>query len=366
MPQIICVSPHPWGQGPNRVGNLVRWLPQAEVLFFEPAQSRLSSLRRPREGGRVAKQVLAFTLPTGVPANEEAPARIARRSRQNAAFIRQCMAEHDFDRPVLWLRCPDQVELAFLLPECGGLIYDCDQDWSRLPPEWEATLAGEADVVFAASEQLQEHLSQYSDNVALLPNGVDYPLFSQAAASYPTVPADLSRIPQPVFGYLGRVDDFTQLGPAYQAAAAHPEWSFVFVGPFSRQNPGCSAMRRQKNVFLLGEKSLPSLPRYLAGFDVCFTLLDERDPAPPLASEQLYQYLASGKPTVTMLSGDSEPFYGDVVYTAHFDIEFISACALALEEDGDAFARRRTAYAAAADWRLRGDYLEQMFDANGF
>lgn len=344
----------------------MRWLPQAEVLFFEPAQSRLSSLRRPREGGRVAKQVLAFTLPTGVPANEEAPARIARRSRQNAAFIRQCMAEHDFDRPVLWLRCPDQVELAFLLPECGGLIYNCDQDWSRLPPEWEATLAGEADVVFAASEQLQEHLSQYSDNVALLPNGVDYPLFSQAAASYPTVPVDLSRIPQPVFGYLGRVDDFTQLGPAYQAAAAHPEWSFVFVGPFSRQNPGCSAMCRQKNVFLLGEKSLPSLPRYLAGFDVCFTLLDERDPAPPLASEQLYQYLASGKPTVTMLSGDSEPFYGDVVYTAHFDIEFISACALALEEDGDAFARRRTAYAAAADWRLRGDYLEQMFDANGF
>lgn len=336
------------------------------MLYFEPPQPFFSSLCRPREGTKVAPNVTAFTLPTSIPADEEAAMRIDRRSRQNAAFIRRCMTEHLFEHPLLWLRCPDQVGLIYELEECDGLIYDCDRLWPQFPRLWESELAGEANIVFAASPALRTHLLPYSDNVAVMPNGVDYSLFSQAADEHSNYPTDLQRIFRPVFGYLGTVGDFTLLEPVVHAASAHPEWSFVFVGSFSRRNPFFRPLSRQKNVFFLGEKSLPSLPRYLSGFDVCFTLLDDRDQTPILVPEQLYRYLSSGKPIVAMAAANTAPFYADVVHSAHFDIEFISSCEIALEEDTPTLAPLRLRHGAQADWAVRGKQLVQILDANGF
>lgn len=367
MTQIVCVSHSRWDIGPNRVKNLIKWLPDADVLYFEPAQPFFSKLNRPREGKKVEKNVTAFTLPQNISTDEEAPTRIARRSKRNAAYIRKCMEEHSFEHPLLWLRCPDEVELAFELSECDGLLYDCDKDWSHLAShDWEAVLCSEADVVLAASSTLRARLLEYNDNIALIPNGLDYDLFSRSAKTYPSFPADLQGIPHPVFGYLGEVGDFVQLGPVFHAASTHPEWNFVFVGSYSRLNPRFPALKKLDNVHFLGKKSLPSLPRYLAGFDICISLLNDRDPEPALVSEQLYQYLSSGKPIVSMAAGNTQPFYSDVVYAAHFDIEFVNSCQFALEENSRTAAERRLQYAVEADWAVRGEKLVRIFEANGF
>ena len=55
----------------------------------------------------------------------------------------------------------------------GGVVYDCARDWSHLPARWESDLCLDADVSFAASPELAEHLSPCSDNVVLLPNGAN-------------------------------------------------------------------------------------------------------------------------------------------------------------------------------------------------
>jgi hypothetical protein len=367
LTQIICVSHELWDAAPCRVQNLLQWLPNAEVLFFEPEQPLLSRFRRPREGFRVSENVIAFTLPCSIPVNEEASARLVRQSKRNAAFMRKCIQERGFDRPVLWLRCPDQVEVAFeLRQQCKGLIYDCDRAWKEFPREWESILCEEADVSFAASESIRNRLSAYSDNVALIPNGLDYSLFMQAAKKYTSFPADLQAISAPIFGFLGEVTDFTQLAPIYHAATAHPNWQFVFVGAYSRRNAGYPQLKRLGNVHFLGAKSLPSLPRYLAKFDVCLGLLDERLPVLETVSEQLYRYLASGKPAVMMQTEGELSYFPDVIYTAHFDIEFEQVCQQALEEDSSAMAQRRIQYASESDWRSRGQELVQILDTNGF
>ena len=59
------------------------------------------------------------------------------------------------------------------------MVYDCDRDWFDLPPRWESDLALAADVVFAASPGLADHLSPCNDNIALLPNGVNFPMFTR-------------------------------------------------------------------------------------------------------------------------------------------------------------------------------------------
>lgn len=365
--QIVCVSHVIWERA-VRFQKLLEALEGAEVLFFEPEQPVLSRLRRPREGLKLAEGVTAYTLPASIPGGEEGSVQITQRSRKNVAFIRRCMEEQGFESPMLWLTCPDQAGVLYEFSEARGVVYDCVRDWRGYPYDWEAAVTEESDVVLAASEDIRRRLTGLSDSVALLPNGVDYARFSQAAEGFPSLPADLQRIPSPVLGCLGEVSGFTVLSPVLLAAQSHPNWSFVFVGPYSRRNPLFSKLNRMENVWFLGEKSPATLPRYLSGFDVCFSLLSEQNQNPTVIPEQIYQYLASGKP-VAMLSGEGLDWLQqkeDLVTACHFDYEFSMGLEtlLELELDPDR-QRRQMEYACKADWRVRADQLRELLAASG-
>ncbi len=358
--QIVCISNTLWERS-ERFRRLIGDLGACEVLFFEPEQPLLSRQRRPREGYKVAEHITAYTLPASVPPGEEGSAQITQRSRRNVAFVQSCMQDQGFERPLLWLTCPDQAGLLYEFPEYRGVIYDCVQDWKGYPYDWEAAITEEADVVLAASEELQKQLSRLSNSVVLLPNGVDYARFSQAAQGFPALPADLRRIPSPVMGYLGEVDGFTMLSPVLLSAQSHPDWSFVFVGPYSKRNPLFSRLNRLDNVYFLGEKSPSTLPRYLSGFDVCFSLLSERSPDPSVVPEQIYQYLASGKP-VAMLTGGRLDALDKVLVTAcHFDLEFSVSLETLLELEMDPARKlQQMDFARASDWQLRARQLRSL------
>jgi glycosyltransferase involved in cell wall biosynthesis len=338
------------------------------VLFFEPEQPLLSRKRRPREGFRVSEQVTAYTLPATVPGGEEGSVRITQRSRRNVAFVQSCMQDQGFENPLLWLTCPDQAGLLYEFSSARGVVYDCDRDWPDFPYDWEAAITEEADVVLTASPELRSRLSPLSDSVALLPNGVDYTAFSQAAEGFPNLPTDLHRLPSPVLGTLGEVTGFTLLSPVLLSAQSHPDWSFVFVGPYSKRNPLFSRLNRLDNVHFLGEKSAATLPRYLSGFEVCFSLLSERNRNPNVISEELYRYLAAGKP-VAMLSGgalDELDKMEDLVTACHFDYEFSVTLESLLELEPDPERRQRQMdYARQADWGVRQQELRELLSASG-
>lgn len=365
--QIVCISYAVWERA-ERFQRLIEGLEGVQVLFFEPEQPLLSKLRRPREGFRVSDHVTAYTLPASVPAGEEGSVRITQRSRRNAAFVQSCMEEQGFEHPLLWLTCPDQAGLLYEFNGDRGVVYDCDRDWQGFPYDWEAALTEEADVVLAASPELKKRLSPLSDRVALLPNGVDFADFARAADGFPSLPADLHRIPSPVLGTLGEVTGFTMLSPVLLSAQSHPNWSFVFVGPFSKRNPLYARLSRMDNVHFLGEKSPSTLSRYLSGFEVCFSLLSERRPNPNVISEELYRYLAAGKP-VAMLSGgalDELDKNEDLVTACHFDYEFSVTLEGLLELEPDPQRRRRQMdYARQADWGLRQRQLRELLSAGG-
>lgn len=362
---IVCLANARWDDAPRRLANLLGPLHEmdVEVLFFEPALPFFSSARRPREGKLVAPGVTAYTLPAFVDWTEDGLSQTDRLTSRNARYIQKCMADNRCNMPLLWLCCPNGLALLDLLPY-EGLVYDCDEDWSVFPESWEKALCGEADVVFAASEPLRQRLEPFSSNVALLTNGVDYALFRAAGQTFDAYPADLASIPRPIFGYLGKVDDFTDLDAICYVARSCPQWSFVFVGPFSRLNPGYSTLKRLKNVHLLGEKSQATLPRYLSRFDVCLEPFPGRNESPDVLSERVYQYLTSGHPIAAMTENELEQL-PDAIYYARFDIEFLSACRFALEEQSSELAARRKAYAQAADWDVLSQELVRILESSG-
>ncbi|MCD8160240.1 MAG: hypothetical protein LUE61_03490 [Clostridiales bacterium] len=356
MVQIVSIPNYRWQPFPSRLRRLPGALEEAELMVFEPAIGPFDwgerRWRNPKEGCRLNKRVTLFTLPCSVSVTEDYETRAPGECKRIGAFIRSALAQYGWEAPLLWCGSPTCAGYFEDIPH-SGLIYDCDRSWDGLAPgEWEAVLCDGADVVFAASPFLEEQLSPFCHNLALVPNGFDDALFAPSIGDGLRTPHDLADIPHPIFGMLGSCGEGTNLAPLIYAAKAQPDWSFVLAGSVSRYNPGFSALAQLPNVHVLGEKSYVSLPHYLGHFDVCLSLPGS-DAEESVLPETFYACLQTGRPIVTLTAGPELDQYGDVVYPAHFDIEFLDACRRALAETGETLPRIRKSYAGEASWSER-------------
>ena len=73
----------------------------------------------------------------------------------------------------------------------------------------------------------------------------------------------MRRIPKPIFGFVGALQECIEYRFLETAAKTHPEWSFVFIG---RENAGVdlSKLRAMQNCHLLGLKPNEQLPAYIS------------------------------------------------------------------------------------------------------
>ena len=241
------------------------------------------------------------------------------------------------------------------------MVYDCAREWSELPIRWESDLALAADVIFAASYGLIDRLSPCNDNIALLPNGANYPMFAQNRLE---CPPELRNLAGPVLGYAGTIWRDLDLAPVLLCARQMPRCTFLFLGRRER-NPALSALEKLRNVYFLGQCPPGEVPDYLDRFDVCMSLPRLHDPENDVVSTQVYEYLSAGQPVVALYRRDQVEPFPDVIYAAHTPEEFAGLCRRALSETGDWAKNRRRAHGAAAAWSCRAEEVERMLEANG-
>ncbi len=358
MKQYIVVSYTSWRTTPSRTQQLAARLRDSEVLFFQPSRPGRS---HKDPGRQVRPNVTVYNLPPLRAIPENAGLLLRHAWKGQAAWIRRAALRHGFRTPVLWTTHPQQV---YLLDQLSprGLVYDCDADWSDLPPQWEGDLAAAADVVFAASPGLLDRLSPCNANIALVPNGVNYPMFSRPSLE---VPADLRDAAGPVLGWVGRIDPGLDLSPVEYAALEHPEWTFALVGRTSGDCPGLSRLERLENVRLLGWKAAVEVPDYVARFDVCLDLPRREADFSGVLPRRIYEYLSTGKPIVTLLAPEQVEEFPDVIYGAHSPAEYCRLCERALDEDPAWVAPRRRNYGAAAAWSRRAKEVQRILGAIG-
>lgn len=359
MAQIVCISYIPWRSAPSRSQELLSHIPEAEVLFFQPASSRRADAAA---GRQVLPNITVYPLPASLYLAEARP----RTYRKALDFIQHCMDAHSFEEPLLWACTPMAANLMEELP-CRGLVYDCDRIWQELPVSWESNLAYRADLILAASPGLEERLSLCNDNIACIPPGVDFPLFSMVGQTRLPFPADLKplTILGPVLGYLGPIDARLNLTPVLTAAQAHPDWQFVFIGKCHPRNPFLRKVKALENIHLLGSRPSAVLPDYISRFDVCFDLLHATDPEDDVIPSRIYAYLLSGKPMVVMHLRYATPIFPDVVHNAETSAEFLQQCEKALGEQNHWARGRRKKYGATAAWANRYRETCELLDVNG-
>ena len=360
MKQILCLSMEPWSGSPGRTQQLICRIKDAQILYFSPAAGRLDRSFR-QKGRRVRPNIAVFTLPPLLLPTEERFGRLFRMGQHRLSrFVAGQAARARFQEPLLWVTSPLHVHLLDHL-DYGGLVYDCGREWDELPPAWEGALAQAADVVFAASSQLAERLAPCSSNIALLPNGVNHPMFCREGLP---VPPELRGLRGPVLGYTGALWRDLDVTPVIRAALERPDWYFVFVGR-DEGSPFRADLEELPNVLLLGRRPPVELPDYLGRFDVCLHLLRRRDDDSDIIPPRFYEYLSTGKPIVSMLFEDQVEPFPDVIYNAHTPQEFSRLCGRALEEQGDWARRRRLDYGAAGAWSRRADQVARILESIG-
>lgn len=360
MKQIICLSNEPWSKLPGRTQQLISRMREVQILYFSPSQ-RWNGFSFQQKGLKVRPNVTVYSLPPMLlPLEEHHGALFRAQRRRQGHFIAAKAAAHRFHDPLLWVTSPEHIHLLDQL-SYDGLVYDCDRIWEEFPPRWEGRLAQESDVVFVASPRLADRLSPCSSNIVYVPNGINLPLFAHQGDS----PSPLSQIEGPLFGWSGTIWADLDLSPLLYTALEHPEWNFLLLGRREKGNPYLSRLKRLPNVIVPGARPVNEVPNWLYRCDVLVELLRSGRPCDDVISPRLYEYLATGKPIVSMLWPDQIETFPDVVYAAHDEEEFSILCSHALAEVPGFVSHRRQHHAAEAAWPLRCEAVSHILTTAG-
>ncbi|MBS60316.1 MAG: glycosyl transferase family 1 [Anaerolineaceae bacterium] len=245
-------------------------------------------------------------------------------------IIRWALLRIGFDIDVLWVYTPHSAGLIGRLGE-EFVVYECVDDFtatrglvrSSTIGALEQDLLSMVDQVIVTHAGLQQAKSGISRRLALIPNGADLKHFSLAVHQDTVPPKEVSGLPKPVIGFHGWIQYWIDFDLIAYAARKRPDWSFVFIGPIeplARVNK----VRSLSNVHFLGKMPYENIPALIAGFDVCinpFVIDKLSDTVSPI---KLYEYLASGKPVVSVDMPAAREF-ADLISIVHTPGEFVSA-----------------------------------------
>jgi glycosyltransferase involved in cell wall biosynthesis len=289
--------------------------------------------------------------------------------RSRLASARRRLIERGADRIALYLWRDTFADALDLVPHDFSCYHIDDEydfsDEDRPISTRELNLLKRVDQVIIHSQALLEKKGNINRNTELIPNGVDFRLFSTPQAE----PPDVASIPHPRIGYAGVIKRQLDLALLVRLAQARPEWSFVLVGPVMNvagKEQQIATLRQMSNVHFLGAKPASALARYVQHFDVCLMCYDVNRYTRYIYPLKLHEYLASGRPAVSARIPAVLPFER-VVPLASDDAEWLSAIERALGDSaqGDNAAQLRQAVARESDFDVLVERIATLFTSTG-
>ena len=340
---ILILSTQDWDALPTRKHHWARKLSSRgnRVLYVEHQMHILGWLADIRSqynrmwswiyGPRIVSERLwIFTLPIVLPFFQIFRFVNALNNWLLAPIILWALRRIGFDNTILWVYTPHAAGLINRFGE-SFVVYECVDDFtatrglvrSATVEALENDLLRMVDQVIVTHPGLQEAKSGISRRLALIPNGADLRHFALAGRKETVPPKEVSELPKPVVGFHGWIQYWIDFDLIAYAAQKHPDWSFVFVGPIEPL-ARVDKVRNLSNVYFLGKIPYKNIPAFIAGFDVCinpFVLDKLSDTVSPI---KLYEYLASGKPVVSVDMPAAREF-ADLISLVRTPKEFVTA-----------------------------------------
>ena len=386
---IICFAPDPWGDIWRNRHRLLGILARSNrIVYVEPRLGIRQLGRKLRAGevraGHFFRRRVEEVRPNLFVYHD--PLHLPRTAlgglgpfieRARRRLLRKTLDRLGFSRPILWIVRPDGCDLPGTLGE-KLVLYQIVDDYTqyagmsprareRLERE-ERLLASRADLVLVTSDHLLELKRGLHPRIALVRNGVDAATLDEGARPEGPVPREVSAAARPVHGYVGGITDkldLELLGEAAAAMEASGEGTLVLVGPVNVSG-GESArlierLRASPRVVFTGPRPAGEVPSFIRGFDVCWIPYRAGDQARAIDPLKLYEYLAFGKPTVSIEIPSILPFEG-LVRVARSRAEFLSHVREAARENDPELAARRRALARDNSWEDRVERISSAME----
>lgn len=382
---ILCLSPSSWfSLWRNRQQIMSRLATHNIVLFVEPqrdseygiVRDRTRRLRHLVAPGiqQVRENLWAIepppSFPFGIFSSNLARWITPVNNYILTKVLRHAMRLLQVRAPILWLYYPWHVGLVGRFDEklvcyhvydeladypfhrrLKGFIERCDRE-----------LCQKADLVLASSSAQAERRKSLNAQTYFVPNAADFAHFKKALDPDLPLPDDVQRVPRPRIGYVGLLGFQVNTGLLLDLANMRPDWHLVLVGPDRLGESNRSReLRKLENVHFLGQKRLEELPAYLKACDVAllpYDLATHMSTSYPL---KLHEYLAAGKPVVSVPLRELLAFQ-DVVYFADSATAFVQSIARALEQDSVQRIQRRVTVAQENTWDRRVEQISALID----
>ena len=315
MPPGIVAFAKDYHEDPTSNHHVLRELARTRrVLWLNSIATRTPKLSSGRDLGKVRRKLREFARgpvrvehdlwvfsPLVLPLPHSPVARALNRQILRATIrgLRMKLGLDDFH---LWTFLPNVADYVGTLGESLAVYY-CVDEWSLFSYlhkdntiAAERELLAKVDCVFAINHALADAKRALQAETHVSPHGVDHALFATALDAATRVPADLARLPRPVVGFYGTIQDWVDLELVAAVARARPDWTFALIGQVLVDT---EAIRDLPNVHLLGRRPHAELPAYGKGFSVGWIpyRIDERMTfVNPI---KLREYLSAGLPVVS-------------------------------------------------------------------
>lgn len=328
-------------------------------------------MRAPNLSGRDVRKLVrtlrrAFALPTRIEPNlwlstvPQLPFRsvpgVAWLNQRFARWaLRRAIRHIGFERYLLWFSLPHPGFMAGKLGE-QAVVYYCIDDYAAHPgvdpvtiQRCDDALTRAADWVFVAPPALMEAKRRLNKSVFFSPHGVDAELFARASDPATPRPAALPATTGPIVGFFGSVADWIDIGLIAKVARERPAYTVLLVGHVSTDVSELAAL---PNVQMVGAQPYDSLPNWASVFDVAVIPYRRNRQVMNANPLKLREYLATGKPVVSVSTPEVDRFAG-LVSIAQSSEEFVSLVDQAIQEQDPAASRRRMQSVAATSWESR-------------
>ena len=279
-----------------------------------------------------------------------------------------------FNDAVQWFYSP--MSAPVLLGRLGtrGTVYDCMDELANFrfaPPDIadrERFLLAHADVVFTGGYQLYQAKSRLHSSVHFHGCGVDVGHYGHARLASTEVPEAVARLPGPVFGYIGVIDERLDYPLIEALALQFPEASVVMAGPLAKVER--ADLPELPNIHWLGQQAYAALPALVKGFDVCLMPFALNEATRFINPTKTLEYMAAGKPVVSTAIADVVRNFTPVVAIGHTAEAFLDAVAQAAHAPDPVLLRQGIALAMESTWdatvaRMRGELLEAVLPVRG-
>jgi glycosyltransferase involved in cell wall biosynthesis len=281
---------------------------------------------------------------------------VARLNRWFGAWaVRRAMRLAGIDDPILWFLVPHPSFMLDAIPHRVAIYY-CIDDYAAHPgvdvahiQACDRVLTERADHVFVAPPALVERKKMVNAATTFSPHGVDIDLFAKAQDPATVVPAAAVALNKPVIGYFGLIAPWTNIELLVYLAQSRPQWQFLFVGHAS---VNVDELVSLPNVTMVGPQPYETLPNWAKAFDVAiipYRMNQQVANANPL---KLREYLATGKPVVSVPTPEVERF-GPLVRVALAPQDYLAAIEAALQDTDPAGRQARMASVRTMSWDHR-------------